>query len=225
VGNEPLSVEVVDHELALAFVSAVFQAFRLLRNALPAIVGAPIVLIGLGCGGSSGTVGAGAPSGANPAGGSFFSAGTAGGNAAPSGSNLVLTCDNICNNVVATCVSPPLSPDAYMQCINACQYLNLVQSTCVADFAGYLGCLAGANSVSCSGNGQYVVVSPPTCEEQRNAYADCVGGPPLAACIEIAQTSTSCAAHAPRNRALICVGVPPPDCDSTGGLLGPYCCP
>jgi hypothetical protein len=185
---------------------------------------ASLVWGGLSCGGTSGSVGSGAPGGTYPATGGVWSGGSLSG-ASPSASSLVATCDNICNNVLATCVSPPLSPDAYTQCTSACQNLNLVQSSCAADFAGYLACLAGANSVMCSGDGQYVVVSPPACDAQRNSYVDCTGGPPLAACIEIARTGTTCDAHGPRTRALICVGIPPPDCDLAGGLLGPYCCP
>ena len=140
-------------------------------------------------------------------------------------SSLVITCDNICNNVVATCVNPPLSPNAYGQCLNACQYLDVVQSSCVTEFAGYLSCLAGANSISCSADGQYVVISPPSCDAQRNAYTQCTGGPPLAACIETSQGGAPCDKHSTGTRTLFCAGAPPPDCQSIGGLLGPYCCP
>jgi hypothetical protein len=175
------------------------------------------------CGGTSSTVGT-AGTGANPAGGALLSSTGATAGSPAGGSSLVMTCDNICNSVLATCTNPPVSTDAYAQCLNACQNLNLVQSTCAADFAAYLACLAGANSVQCGGDGQYIVVSPPTCETQRSAYADCTGGPPLAACIEVVD-GTSCAAHQPRMRVLFCVGVPPSDCDPVGGLLGPYCCP
>ena len=176
------------------------------------------------CGGTSAGVGTGGSGATNGAGGTFSSNGAAGGVSA-GGSSLVITCDNICNNVLAACTTPPLAPGAYSQCLNACQNLDIVQSSCAADFAGYLACLAGANSVQCSGDGQYVVVSPPSCDAQLNAYANCTGGPPLAACIEISSGSAPCDRHAPRTRALFCVGVPPADCDPAGGLLGPYCCP
>ena len=215
---------------ALAFVSAVLQAFRPLQTSgsisflLPAVFGVSLALSDLSCGGASTSTGTNGSGGTSPASGNFWSAGTTN-SVASSPSSLVMTCDNICNNVLAGCVNPPLSQNAYARCLDACQYLDLVQSNCAADFAAYLACLAGADSVSCSADGQYIVVTASACDSQRAAYAECTGGPPLAACIDISQESSACISHAPRARALLCVGVPPSDCDAVGGLLGPYCCP
>ena len=183
-----------------------------------------VAVAGPACGGTSAGVGTAGSGATNGTGGTFSSMGATGG-VSGGGSSLVITCDNICNNVLATCTTPPLAQGAYSQCLNACQNLDVAQSSCATDFAAYLACLAGANSVQCSGDGQYIVVSPPSCDEQRSAYASCTGGPPLAACIETSPGSPACASHAPRTRTLFCVGLPPADCDPAGGLLGPYCCP
>jgi hypothetical protein len=159
-----------------------------------------LVLYGVGCGGTTSSTGVGSPG---------------------TGSSLVSTCAGICNNVLVTCSAPQA---VYMQCLDACQNLDLVQSSCASDFAAYLTCLAGADSVRCGAGGQYVVLSPPSCDLQKQSYAVCSGGPPLAACIEISPNATMCATSSTHRRALLCVGVPV-GCDSRGGLLGPYCCP
>jgi hypothetical protein len=176
-----------------------------------------LLLVGeVSCSGTSGTSTTTGTSGTNGPGGTFGTPATFGGTPA-TGSSLATTCTSICNNVLATC---SVSTDAYMQCVNACQSLNLVQSNCITDFASYLACLAGANSVSCVG-GQYIVISPPACNLQQQAYATCTG-PKFAACIEVSSTTTCGQGH--NRRTLFCLGAPD-GCDSSGGLLGPYCCP
>jgi hypothetical protein len=183
---------------------------------LSAVLAAFLIVGGVSCSGSSGTS---TTVGTNGAGGTFGNSTTFGGTPAAGGSSLAATCTNICNNVLATC---SVSTDAYTQCVNACQTLNLVQSTCVTDFAAYLACLAGANSVSCVG-GQYIIISPPSCQAQQQAYANCTG-PKFAACIEISNGTTACG-QGHNSRTLFCLGAPD-GCDSAGGgLLGPYCCP
>jgi hypothetical protein len=180
---------------------------------LSAALGSFLVVGGVSCSGSSGSSTTVGTSGTN---GTFGNPGAFGATPA-TGSSLATTCTNICNNVAA-CTG---ATDAYTQCVNACQSLNLVQSNCVADFAAYLACLAGANSVSCVGN-SYIVISPPACSAQQQAYASCTG-PKFAACIEISSSTTACG-QGHNRRTLFCLGAPD-GCDSTGGLLGPYCCP
>jgi hypothetical protein len=171
---------------------------------------ASLVVGVVACGGSSGT------STTVGTTGTFGNQGTFGGTPA-SGSSLTNTCTNICNNVFSTCAVPQ---NVYTQCLNACQSLTFVESSCITDFAAYLACLAGANAVSCVGN-QYIL-SPPACASQQQAYASCTG-PKFAACIELSNDSTTCT-QGNNRRTFFCLDAPD-GCDSAGGLLGPYCCP
>src|SRR5437016_3936911 len=67
-----------------------------------------------------------------------------GGSAPPS---LASTCARVCNNVLAQCGAPPASVSS---CLQGCQQLNVIQGTCVDQFASYMTCLAGATSVTCT---------------------------------------------------------------------------
>ena len=93
---------------------------------------------------------------------------------------LASTCSSICDNVLAQC---GVEPAVHAECLGACRQLELANVGCVDDFAAYLACVGGATSISCGANGQYVVVSPASCQPEKSAYDFCSGGgPPLAAC-------------------------------------------
>ncbi len=66
---------------------------------------------------------------------------------------LISKCDQICNNVVASCAASAGLP--YNACLSACNDLGLVPQSCLNPFASYLICLAGATSVTvtCGANG------------------------------------------------------------------------
>jgi hypothetical protein len=142
---------------------------------------------------------------------------------APSPATLVSTCGTICNHVLTQCGAPA---SIYGQCLAACQDLSLVQAGCLSPFASYLTCLSGATSIQCEAGGEYLLVSPPSCEAERQAVSACRGGPPVAACAELPPGNTSCPAGTPSAGALFCIGQPT-GCDpaSVGAFgIGPYCC-
>jgi hypothetical protein len=139
----------------------------------------------------------------------------------PSPVSLVSTCDNICNNVVAQCTA---SDSLYQTCTDACGDLSVIQQSCLDPFASYLTCLAGANSVQCGGGGQYVLITPPECEADREATLNCNAEPGIfAACIAL-PGNTSCGGE---GGAVFCVGAPAgctsPESNPLG--IGVYCCP
>ncbi len=140
----------------------------------------------------------------------------------PSPGSLVSTCDTICNNL-----SPCASGSLNSQCLSVCSNLNLVPATCLNPFASYLACLAGAKSVSCEAGGQYVLVTPPECETDRQAFATCNAGPSVVAACLALSASTACTSLAPADRAEFCVGAPSgclaPSPNPLG--IGTYCCP
>jgi hypothetical protein len=148
--------------------------------------------------------------------------GQSSGNAPPTPASLVSTCSSICDQL-ATCNVPQT---VHTQCLNDCQYLNLVQSSCIADLASYLTCLTGVTSIMCQAGGQAVVVTPPSCATQQQSYLSCYGGPPLAACVDVSTSTTACGVNGAPQHALICVGLPA-QCSvpASTGLFGPYCCP
>ena len=138
-----------------------------------------------------------------------------GGGASPA--TLVSTCDTICNNL-----SPCASASLAAQCLNVCNDLNVVPATCLDPFASYLACLAGAKSVSCQAGGQYVLITPPECQSDRQAFVSCNANPSIiAACTQL-QTNTSCA-----GKSVFCVGAPSGCAAPTPNPLGigTYCCP
>jgi hypothetical protein len=149
---------------------------------------------------------------------------TTNGNGSGAGSpgSLVSTCDTICNNL-APCGSASLDAN----CLSVCDNLNIVPASCVDSFASYLACLAGAKSVSCQAGGQYVLVTPPECQSDRQAFVSCNAGPSIvSACLGLSG-NTSCAATAPAEKPVFCVGAPsgctPPNPNPLG--IGVYCCP
>jgi len=91
--------------------------------------------------------------------------------------------------------------------------------------------VAGATSVSvtCGTNGDYVLVSPANCEDDRDATLSCNAKPGLvAACIAL-PPNVQCAAPPAGGgpNAEFCVGAPngcaPPSANPLG--IGLYCCP
>jgi hypothetical protein len=142
----------------------------------------------------------------------------------PVPANLVSTCDTICDHALAQCGAPVT---VYGECVSACGELNLVQAGCVNQLASYLACLSGVTSIQCEAGGEYVLVSPPSCEAERTALGTCSGGPPIAACVEVPVGNTTCPAGTPAAGALFCVGQPtgcdPASTDPFG--IGTYCCP
>lgn len=149
------------------------------------------------------------------------SSSSSGSGGATSGS-LVSTCDTICNNL-----SPCASASLDTQCLSVCNDLNVVPATCLDPLASYLACLAGAKSVSCQAGGQYVLVTPPECENDRQAWSSCNAGPSvIAACVQLA-TNVSCSGPAPGDKAVFCIGAPsgcvPVNPNPLG--IGRYCCP
>jgi len=157
--------------------------------------------------------------------------GNSSGNANFDGSpaTLINKCDQICNNVVATCASAAGVP--YNTCLSACNDLALVPSSCLNPFASYLICIAGATSVTvtCGAGTDYALVTPPDCESDREATLSCNASPGLvAACIAL-PGNASCAAvplgGGPNPE--FCVGAPsgcaPPSPNPLG--IGVYCCP
>lgn len=148
-----------------------------------------------------------------------------GGSGGQSGAGLVSTCSTICDNVLAKC---GVAPAIHADCLGACRNLELANVGCVDEFSAYIACAGGATSISCGGNGQYVVVSPARCDPEKSAYDFCAaGGPPLAACFAQPWRDSACStAKEPTVHALFCVGRPA-GCQSVegGGVLGLYCCP
>jgi hypothetical protein len=142
---------------------------------------------------------------------------------------LINKCDQICNDVLSSCASAAGVP--YNTCVSACNDLALVPSSCLEQFASYLLCVAGATSVSvtCGNNGDYVLVSPADCEDDRQATLSCNAQPGLvAACIAL-PGNISCALPPAGGgpNAEFCVGAPtgcpPPSPNPLG--IGVYCCP
>jgi hypothetical protein len=176
-------------------------------------------VIGVGCSGNGTTTSYSSGSGAN---------GSSNGLGGPTPGTLVSTCDQICSNVVARCVDSPAN--VYTDCISACGALNLVQGSCLDPFASYLACMAGATSVTCGGDGQYVLITPQECEADREATLNCNAAPGLiAACVGV--PSNQCGASDTNGQttgeaAVFCVGAPagcaPPEPNPLG--IGVYCC-
>lgn len=147
------------------------------------------------------------------------SSGGSGGGSSPT--SLVSTCDQICSNVVARCAGTPM---LQADCFNACGALNLVQTGCLDPFASYLACIAGATSVQCGPNAQYVLIVPQQCESDRQAVLGCNAPPGVVqACVQL-PGNTSCSGP---SGAVFCVGAPngcqPPSPNPIG--IGTYCCP
>lgn len=139
----------------------------------------------------------------------------------PSPVSLISTCDSICNNVVAECTA---SDSLYQTCTDACGDLSVIQQSCLDPFASYLTCLSGATSVQCGAGGQYVLLTPPECEADREATLNCNAEPGIfAACISL-PGNTSCGGE---GGAVFCVGAPAgctsPESNPLG--IGVYCCP
>ena len=141
---------------------------------------------------------------------------------------LINKCDQICNNILATCASAAGAP--YNACTSACNDLAFIPSSCLDPFASYLICVAGATSVSvtCGGNGDSVLVSPANCESDREATLSCNAKPGLvAACIALPGNASCPAPMAAGPNAEFCVGAPngcaPPSPNPLG--IGVYCCP
>ncbi|MGH7270818.1 MAG: hypothetical protein ACREJ3_10350 [Polyangiaceae bacterium] len=160
--------------------------------------------------------------------GSSFGAGGLGG-VGGFGSNLVTTCGQICNNVLADC---GVASSLWSECNSACGDLALVPAGCVTQFAGYLACLSGATSIHC--DGRTVEISPSSCAAQENEYELCNGGPsPIAACIALPPGNTACGMGAggppgPPSalKPVFCVGQPD-GCSAAGQNpfgIGTYCC-
>jgi hypothetical protein len=177
-----------------------------------------IAVIGEGCSGDDGT--------------SITTTHSSTGTGASSGSGLVIntpgslvtTCDSICSNVVAQCAP---ATGLYGSCLSACNDLNLVNLGCIDPFASYLACVAGATSVSCSSDGNYVLITPAKCEADREAALNCNMQPGLiSACIAV-PSSDACGAVATSNGPVFCVGAPEgcssPQPNPLG--IGIYCCP
>ena len=139
---------------------------------------------------------------------------------------LISKCDQICNNIVAQCTS--VSDNT---CLSACNDLGLVPQSCLNPFASYLICLAGVTSVTvtCGANGDAALITPPDCDQDREATLTCNASPGLvAACIAL-PGNASCAAPPVGGgpNAEFCVGAPngcePPSPNPLG--IGIYCCP
>jgi hypothetical protein len=189
---------------------------------------AAIALIGEGCSGGDTSITT-SRSGSGASSGNGFVINTPG--------SLVTTCDSICSNVVAQCVP---AAQLYGSCLSACNDLNLVNLGCLDPFASYLACVAGATSVSCSGDGNYVLITPAKCETDREAALNCNMQPGLvSACIAV-PSSDACGAVAANSGSssgsptfespgspVFCVGAPEgcfsPQPNPLG--IGIYCCP
>jgi hypothetical protein len=142
---------------------------------------------------------------------------------------LISHCDQICNNILATC--PTVAGVPYNACTSACNDLAVLPQSCVNPFASYLLCLAGATSVSvtCGANGEAAIVTPADCESDREATLNCNAAPgPVSACLAL-PGNVSCAAPPPGSGSNVefCVGAPvncaPPSPNPLG--IGLYCCP
>jgi hypothetical protein len=152
-----------------------------------------------------------------------------GGNIDSSPSSLISKCDQICGNIVASCASAAGLP--YSTCLGACNDLQLVPSSCLNPLASYLICLAGATSISvtCGAGGDYALVTPPDCEDDRQATLTCNASPGLVAACVALPGNLSCTAvpvgGGPNPE--FCVGAPsgcaPPSPNPLG--IGVYCCP
>jgi hypothetical protein len=161
----------------------------------------------------------------------LVSASCSGGNSTnidTSPATLVSKCNQICSNVLAQCPSAAGAP--YSACMSACNDLNLVPQSCLDPFASYLICLAGATSVTvtCGSGGDYVLVTPQDCEDDREATLSCNASPGLvAACIALPSTSCALPPAGGGANAEFCVGAPsgcaPPSPNPLG--IGIYCCP
>ena len=140
--------------------------------------------------------------------------------------NLVSTCDMICGNVVAQCAP---ATGLYGACISACGNLNLLPATCLDPFLSYLTCIAGATSVQCGADGQYVLITPQQCRSDREATLTCNASPGLiAACVALpGNDSCGSAGRAVSGNPVFCVGAPEgcvaPHANPLG--IGVYCCP
>jgi hypothetical protein len=149
-----------------------------------------------------------------------------GGEGTASPLTLVSECDQICSQLSA-CGADAVSLEP--QCTSACGDLAIVPAGCLDPFVAYVTCLAGVTSVQCSGNGAYVVVTPPSCEADRQAFLSCNAGPsPVAACLALpGNTSCATAPIGSPPTATFCVGQPPqctsPQPNPLG--LGVFCCP
>jgi hypothetical protein len=142
---------------------------------------------------------------------------------------LIGKCDQICSNIVAQCASAAGLP--YQTCMNACNDLAVLPQSCLNPFASYLICVAGATSVTvtCGTNGDYALITPPSCEDDRQATLNCNASPGLvSACIAL-PGNASCALPPSGGGAnpQFCVGAPsecaPPSPNPLG--IGIYCCP
>jgi hypothetical protein len=147
-----------------------------------------------------------------------------GGGAGASPLTLVSECDQICSQL-ATCGATAASLEG--QCMGACGDLALVQAGCLDPFAAYLTCLAGATSIQCGAGGQYVVITPQSCDGDRETFLNCSAGPsPVAACVEL-PGNTSCQTAPVMSAATFCVGAPAgctsPQPNPLG--IGTFCCP
>jgi hypothetical protein len=152
------------------------------------------------------------------------SSGGGGGGSGASPLTLVATCDQICGQL-ATCGATAASLES--ECMNGCGDLALVQAGCLDPFAAYLTCLAGATSIQCGAGGQYVIVTPPSCEADRETFLGCNAGPsPVAACVELPGNTACQTPGLPAAPASFCVGEPAgctsPQPNPLG--LGTFCC-
>jgi hypothetical protein len=186
---------------------------------------AAAAIAGVACGDSGTYVNHGSNQGL----GGFGSSGSGGGLNFGASNNLVSTCDQICNNVVAQCAP---AADFYGNCLSVCGDLNLVNLGCLNPFASYLACIAGAKSVTCEGNS--VLISPPECATDRAAALSCNAGPGLvSACIAVPSNGacgspgTSSESAGTALQQVFCVGAPEtctaPQPNPLG--IGIYCCP
>jgi hypothetical protein len=145
------------------------------------------------------------------------------GNGSPG--DLVSTCDTICNNVIAQCVP---ATGLYGTCMSACNDLYLLPSSCLDPFLSYLTCIAGATSVTCGGNGQYVLITPAQCQTAREDTLTCNASPGLvAACVALPGNDSCGSPDLAGTNPLFCVGVPNGCTSPTTNPLGigVYCCP
>ena len=157
------------------------------------------------------------------------SSSNSGGTPDNSPATLISKCDQICNNVLATCTSAAGAP--YNACLSACGDLAVVPASCLNPFAAYLICIAGATSVTvtCGANRDYVLVTPPDCEADRQATLSCNASPGLVAACVALPGNTSCATPpaGSGSNPEFCVGAPtgcaPPTPNPLG--IGVYCCP
>jgi hypothetical protein len=163
----------------------------------------------------------------------LVSASCSGGNSSSgfdtSPATLVSKCDQICSNIVAQCAAAAGAP--FDACRSACGDLALIPQSCLNPFASYLLCVAGATSISvtCGPGGDSALVTPPDCEDDRQATLTCNASPGLvAACIALpANASCTLPPSGGGSNPEFCVGAPsgcaPPTANPLG--IGVYCCP